>query len=91
MTREDITKEYKVENGIIISPGKFEGQALYAPYFWDILMNGGANYRDDGNDGIFETQEEDIDKFPELEGYDEVILTTNEQGFVSIVSNVYPY
>ena len=41
MTRQDILDEYKVdEHGIIRNPGKFEGEMLYAPYFYDLIMNG---------------------------------------------------
>jgi len=36
MTREQITSEYNIDdNGIIRNPGKFEGEMLYVPYFWD--------------------------------------------------------
>ena len=28
---------YRSRNGVITSPGKFEGEPLYAPYFWSRL------------------------------------------------------
>jgi len=41
MTRKEIEKDYDVnEYGIITSPGKFEGDMAYIPYFWDMVMNG---------------------------------------------------
>jgi len=43
MTREKILRDYKVdEHGVIRSPGKFEAEMLYAPYFYDIMMEGGG-------------------------------------------------
>lgn len=36
MTRKEIAETYKVdERGVIRSPGKFEGEPIYVPYFWD--------------------------------------------------------
>ncbi|MGH9890685.1 MAG: hypothetical protein ACREA0_01615 [bacterium] len=41
MTREEILKKFTVnEHGIIQSPGKFEGEMLYAPYFYDATLDG---------------------------------------------------
>lgn len=41
MNREEILKEFTVnERGVITSLGKFEGEMLYAPYFYDMLLNG---------------------------------------------------
>ena len=47
MTREETFRNYKVENDRIISPGKFEGEPVFAPYFWDIGLEGFAD-SDDG-------------------------------------------
>ena len=43
MTRQDIENAYEVRDGIICSPGKFEGEAVYAPYFWEAYLNGGED------------------------------------------------
>lgn len=41
MTRAEILATYKVdERGIIRDPGKFEGEMLYAPYFYAQMMDG---------------------------------------------------
>ena len=32
-TRETIEQEFTVERDVIVSPGRFEGQPRYAPYF----------------------------------------------------------
>jgi hypothetical protein len=43
MTRVDIEMDYKVVNGRIRNPGKFEGEMLYVPYFWEAYLNGCAD------------------------------------------------
>jgi len=36
MNREEINETYQIDkNGIIQGPGKFEGEMLYVPYFYD--------------------------------------------------------
>lgn len=82
MTRQEIEQEYKIENGIIRSPGKFEGEMLYVPYFWDCFLNGGA---DNDEDGMLSFIIEPTDRvmFPELPIDQEMIhLIEREDGFV---------
>jgi hypothetical protein len=44
MTREEILANYTVsDRGTILSPGKFEGEMLYVPYFWGMSMEGGCD------------------------------------------------
>ena len=43
MTREETFRNYKVENDRIVSPGKFEGEPVFAPYFWEIGLEGFAD------------------------------------------------
>lgn len=40
MTRNEVLSDYAAENGMIRSPGKFEGEMIYVPALWDIAMNG---------------------------------------------------
>jgi len=81
MTRQEIEDQYTVENGIIQDPGKFEGEPLWSPYFYDLYLNGCADY--DGDDELwFDIDDEDLAQFPELVGYTRVILREDEQGFV---------
>ncbi len=82
MTREEITNEYNVnEHGIIQNPGQFEGEMLYAPYFWDAYLNGMAD-NDDGEVLTFEVNDEDRNSFPELADVKEVDLIQTDSGFV---------
>ena len=92
MTRNDILREYRVENDIIRSPGKFEGAHFSAPYFYDDSMNGCWNdvFADGPEDEetplLFvwtEVSEEDREQFPMIaEKY--VKLFESDQGFVSV-------
>lgn len=79
LTRQEIETIFKVEKGIIKSPGKFEGEMLYVPYFWELdgegeMLEGGAV--------LFETTNEDLQQFPELEGQETVVLFQRDDGFV---------
>jgi hypothetical protein len=81
MTRKQIESEYKVENGVIRSPEKFEGEMVYVPYFWDAFLNGFAD-RDNGNVLGFDLTKEDKVEFPELKGRRTVTLYERSDGFV---------
>lgn len=74
--------DYECEDGRIRSPGKFEGEALYVPYFWDMYMDGFAQSVDDGVIKMAVELDDRIE-FPELEGIEEVWLWVTEQGFVT--------
>lgn len=81
MNRATIEAEYAIESGIIRSPGKFEGEAVYVPYFWDAYLNGFAD-RDDGTILGFDVTAEDRAMFPELKGRRTVRLYQRSDGFV---------
>lgn len=78
MTREEIEKDYQVnEDGIITSPGKFEGQMIYVPYFNDQSLNGFFDLAE-----WIEIENTDLEKFSELEGVFEIRLFEDDNGFV---------
>ena len=83
--RQAILDEYTVDpNGVIRDPGKFEGEPIYAPYFYDALMNGGSDsteYDGDTPIDVFDVSDEDRQIFPELQGVSEVRCYESEQGF----------
>jgi hypothetical protein len=82
MTRQDILDQYKVDDrGIIRSPGKFEGEMLYVPYFWDAFLNGCAD-RDDGKVLGFDVTADDKKEFPELKRRRTVKIVEDLNGFV---------
>lgn len=80
MTRSEILEKYTVENGKIKSLGKFEGEKIYTPYFYDLLLNGDGEENGGGN-VYFEILPEDIKEFPELKGKKIVEFTETDNGF----------
>ena len=86
MTRQEILNDYDIRQGIIHTPGKFEAEPIYTPYFYDIMMNGGGDETEYDDDGTvidsFNITEEDIKVFPELKNTKQIRLWTSDQGFV---------
>ena len=65
MTRYQVLTEYEVQDGMIRTPGRFGGQALYVPYFWKKYLDGNAHEVD--KDSVqFSVEEIDRIQFPEL-------------------------
>ena len=81
MTRTQIEHDYDTRDGRITTPGKFEGEMLYVPYFWEAFLNGLAD-RDDGEIMGFDVMLEDRQQFPELKGRRTVRLYQRDDGFV---------
>ena len=65
----------------IRGPGKFEGEARYAPYYWEIFLEGFADC-DDGKILSFNVSAEDKESFPELKRRKVVKLYEDDVGFV---------
>jgi hypothetical protein len=91
MTREEIETEFDVVNGVIRSPGKFESEAVYAPYFYEISLDGTGEELSFMQDGcgeyvcLVEIDESDAEIFDnEAEANSKyALLIENDQGFVS--------
>jgi len=82
LTRKEIEENYEVENGRIRSPGAFEGEAIYLPYFWSQAMEGFAD-RDDGKTFTIFITKEDKKLFPELGNRRKTVkMYQTEQGFI---------
>ena len=81
MTRKEIYNTYKIKDGIIESPGKFEAEYCWVPYYWDIYLCGLADEDRDG-EITFIVNNVDRIQFPELKHTKEVHLWTDFQGLV---------
>lgn len=81
MTRHEIETEYRTAAGRITSPGKFEGEHIYVPYYWEAYLNGCAD-RDNGTILGFDVTADDRREFPELKGKRTVRLYQHDDGFV---------
>ena len=88
MTRQEIEQSYTTQNGAIVSPGKFEGEPIFTPYFWDATMDGSADhefyYGEGGNtEFLVAVTAEDRAMFPELDPTTQyVAISESDQGFV---------
>lgn len=82
MTREEIEASYRVIDGVIRSPGKFNNEPIWCPYFWDAYLNG-ASYESCAGEGmLFDVTPADRRVFPELAKVHRVSLAIDENGFV---------
>ena len=85
--RDQILADYDVnKHGIIKSPGKFESEMLYVPYFWDGIMDGGGDEQVlDGETPVdfVMFSDEDLELFPEIGDAFGIALWESDQGFVN--------
>jgi hypothetical protein len=82
MKRQEIIKDYEVnKHGIITSPGKFEGEMVYVPHLFNVIMNGEGEHQEDGSI-LIDLIKEDYEEFPELLGCDIAYIREDSQGFV---------
>jgi hypothetical protein len=70
----------------IKTPGKFEGEEDYAPYFYDVAMNGwGQDMQNEDGDtiSVFVIDEEDADRYPQLKSRigQSIAFRESDQGF----------
>lgn len=84
--RRRIEERYRVSPcGTILSPGKFEGEMVYLPYYYDLAMEGRGDMNDDDVVVAFEVLPEEREVFPELGRASEVRLMETDQGFATEV------
>jgi hypothetical protein len=75
-TITDLKKEFMVENGIIKNPGKFEGEPLSTPFYYDLMINGIEGITIEPSDRI---------QFPNIPGNKEIAwVTEDENGFANV-------
>lgn len=76
-----MTREQCLE--AINSPGKFEGEPVYAPYFYDAMLDGDGEWI---NDVVqrFDVTDDERKMFPELEDCKQVDLLEDSDGFVYV-------
>jgi hypothetical protein len=74
--------EFRIDDGVIRTPGKFEGEPAYVPYFWDAVGNGFSetlHWSGDEVTDIVEIGEEDRAEWPEIPA-DAVAIHIQEMG-----------
>lgn len=81
---------YKTHDGIITSPGKFEGERDYVPMLWQQSLDSGET-PDEYDVYVLVLDDTDRSQFEDMEALDEVALYEDEQGFVHELSDYNPY
>lgn len=72
--------------GVVIRPGKFEGEMWWVAELWDRVMDGVSDeelYDGDMPIAVFKIDAADRKKYGIMEGVAEVWLTESENGFVN--------
>lgn len=87
MDKQEIVKNYNVKDGRIVSPGKFEGEPIFAPYFYAAWNDGQAEIVDeldgedmDGSYAGFTVTDFDVRQFPELAPHQGNLVLLHEDG-----------
>jgi hypothetical protein len=86
--RSGIFEAYEIDSDLVIqSPGKFESESAWAPYFWAATMDGTADelaYPDGATLYVVAIDESDRSEWPEISAeHVAAILEESESGFVS--------
>lgn len=91
MTRQEIISEYEIDprSLLIQSPGKFESEFIYAPYFYDAASEGEElSFFEDGCGeyvSLIEVTDDDRAMFPEISADTRYMcVTESETGFVNV-------
>lgn len=70
----------------ITTPGKFEGEHVYVPHYWEQSLDGGPDAttydEDDTEYSVFYIDDDDRARFPQLTGVYALVLYEDDQGFV---------
>ena len=79
------TCDYENNGTTITQPGKFEGEPVFAPYYWDLALQGFAD-ADNGKVFVFTFSAEELKALPALKEWlgtrRTIRLSEDSQGFV---------
>ena len=76
--------DYESRDGIITSPGKFEGEPVWVPQMWDECLEGGSDEDKQVGEVLYSLMTpnpDEKDAWPELDTYG-VVLWESPSGFV---------
>ena len=87
MLRAEIEAQYVVEHDTIRSPGKFEGEPVYTPHYWEMALDGTADevLHDAALDQtvyVFKIDSSDVETWPMLADVEVLRLHERDDGFV---------
>lgn len=76
-TLAELQKEFNIDkNGIITNAGKFEGETLATPFYYDIMLDGGGD--------CIEIESSDRLAFGIEDKYNFVVIVEDSNGFASL-------
>lgn len=84
--QDSVEYPYTVQDGRVITPGKFEGEQSYLPDFYGFMLDGGATEEYTDHHGIqvciIDVSAGDVTSHPQLAGVTQVAFYEDDQGFV---------
>jgi len=90
--KRDIHRDYQIVDGIIKTPGKFEGEMEYVPYYWNLLLNGCSDEEYIHPSGLwwregvvfcrFDIDQDERKVWGDILGSDHIWLSESDDGFV---------
>jgi hypothetical protein len=82
---EDLLEEggYTEQDGVITSPGKFEGEPVEVLYYYHLMLEGASSDEGEGW-AAFEVTPEEAEEFDLSPDAEVAVLTEDESGFVSL-------
>jgi hypothetical protein len=86
MTRQEIMDSFELDSGLVIrSPGKFEAESAWAPYFWDATdCCDELSYPDGTTIYVVMIDDADRAEWPEIDtNHVAALLEESDSGFVS--------
>ena len=75
-TFQELEQQFTVKNGIIRNPGKFEGETLATPFYYEIML--------DGEGAVIEIEPSDRLDFDIDDKYNYVYVYEDSMGFVNL-------
>ena len=75
-TLSEVESRFTLKDGIIQNLGKFEGESLATPYFYECYLNGGES--------IFEINESERESLKIDSNWTHVVIMESDSGFVTL-------
>lgn len=84
--RADIENAFQIdEGGFICSPGMFQGEPLWVPYFWNLCMEVLGEGEGGEKEFLAVVDDDDRREFPELIGIKRIQLVETKDGKVTSI------
>lgn len=83
MTRKEVEAQFANDGHRVTTPGKFEGEMLYVPALWEVVLEGFAiDCQKHRNCAVVSVDKMDKKEYPELGKRKTIHLQERDDGFV---------